>query len=100
MQVQDAWQTIGWREGTNTDLGSRFAAVRVRPASRAYNLTTPRAEEWLLIEWPEGGAEPLKYWLSTLAAEASLAKLVSTATALAYRARLSRTQAGTRARPL
>jgi SRSO17 transposase len=76
---QDAWQTIGWREGTNTELGSRFAAVRVRPASRDYNLTTPRAEEWLLIEWPEGDAEPLKYWLSTLAADASLAKLVSTA---------------------
>lgn len=76
---QDAWRTIGWREGTNTDLGSRFAAVRVRPASRDYNLTTPRAEEGLLIEWPEGAAEPLKYWLSTLAADASLAKLVSTA---------------------
>jgi SRSO17 transposase len=76
---QDAWQTIGWREGTNTDLGSRFAAVRVRPASRDYNLTGPRAEEWLLIEWPEGDTEPLKYWLSTLAADASLGKLVSTA---------------------
>ncbi len=62
---QDAWQTIGWREGTNTDLASRFAAVRVRPASRDYNLTEPRAEEWLLIEWPEGDTEPLKYWLST-----------------------------------
>ncbi|WP_245458839.1 IS701 family transposase [Rhizobium sp. CCGE531] len=76
---QDAWQIIGWREGTNTDLNSRFAAVRVRPASRDYKLTEPRAEEWLLIEWPEGDAEPLKYWLSTLPAAASLAKLVSTA---------------------
>lgn len=37
----EAWQTIGWREGTNTDLSSRFAAVRVRPASRGYNLTAP-----------------------------------------------------------
>lgn len=71
---QDAWQTIGWREGTNTDLTSRFAAVRVRPASRDYNLTEPRA-----VEWPEGDSEPLKYWLSTLAADTSLAKLVSTA---------------------
>ena len=76
---RDAWQTIGWREGTNTDLSSRFAGVRVRPASRDYNLTGPRAEEWLLIEWPEGDTEPLKYWLSTLAADASLGKLVSTA---------------------
>src|SRR3954452_6962771 len=26
-----------------------------------------QAEEWLLIEWPEGKEEPTKYWLSTLA---------------------------------
>ncbi|MGO7565695.1 IS701 family transposase, partial [Rhizobium johnstonii] len=54
----EAWPTIGWREGTNTDLSSRFAAVRVRPASMDYNLTAPRAEEWLRIEWPEGDTEP------------------------------------------
>lgn len=76
---QDAWQTVVWREGTNVDLGSRFAAKRVRPASRDYNLTEPRAEEWLLIEWPEDDTEPLKYWLSTLAADTSLDDLVSTA---------------------
>jgi len=75
----DAWKTIVWREGTNVDLGSRFAAVRVRPASRDYNLTGPRPEEWLLIEWPEGDAEPLKYWLSTLATDTAIGDLVSTA---------------------
>lgn len=36
-------------------------------------------EEWLLIEWPPDDTEPLKYWLSTLAADTSLADLVSTA---------------------
>ena len=76
---EEAWRTVVWREGTNTVLGSRFAAVRVRPASRDYKLTEPRAEEWLLIEWPEGDAEPLKYWLSTLAADISIEELVSTA---------------------
>ena len=76
---EEAWRTVVWREGTNTDLGSRFAVVRVRPASRDYNLTQPRAEEWLLIEWPEGNAEPLKYWLSTFAANTSIEELVSTA---------------------
>lgn len=35
--------------------------MRVSPASRDYPLTEPRAEEWLLIEWPEGDTEPLKY---------------------------------------
>jgi hypothetical protein len=38
---QEAWQTVCWREGTNADLNSRFAAVRLRPASRDYNLTEP-----------------------------------------------------------
>jgi SRSO17 transposase len=75
----EAWRTVCWREGTNADLSSRFAAVRLRPASRDYNLTEPRAEEWLLIEWPEGDAEPLKYWLSTLAADISLDQLVNAA---------------------
>jgi SRSO17 transposase len=75
----DAWQTVLWREGSNLDLASRFAAVRVRPASRDYNLTRPRPEEWLLIEWPEDDAEPLKYWLSTLRADMPLRDLVATA---------------------
>ena len=75
----DAWQTILWREGSNVDLASRFAALRVRPASRDYNLTEPRAEEWLLIEWPGDDAEPLKYWLSNLPADTPLDELVATA---------------------
>ena len=73
-----AWQSVTWRERSNVDLASRFAAVRVRPASRDYNLTEPRAEEWLLIEWPEDNAEPLKYWLSTLPANLALRDLVKT----------------------
>lgn len=39
----DAWKTVRWREGSNVDLTSRFAAVRLRVASRDYNLTQPRA---------------------------------------------------------
>jgi hypothetical protein len=37
----------------------------VRPAHRDTKLTAPRTEEWPLIEWPEGGTEPTKYWFST-----------------------------------
>jgi SRSO17 transposase len=47
-----AWRHVTWREGTNTDLTSRFTAVRVRPAHRDYQRVTPRPEEWCLIEWP------------------------------------------------
>jgi SRSO17 transposase len=34
-----AWKEIGWRLGTEETLRSRFAAVRVRPASRDYKRT-------------------------------------------------------------
>ena len=61
-----AWRRVTWREGSNTTLAGRFAAVRVRPAHRDYNRPTPRPEEWLLVEWPKDEPEPTKYWLSTL----------------------------------
>src|SRR3954469_11242924 len=47
-----AWRTVTWREGTAGPLSSRFAAVRVRPAHDDFRLSEPRAEEWLLAEWP------------------------------------------------
>jgi SRSO17 transposase len=74
-----AFQEITWREGAERKLRSRFAAVRVRPAHRDYEQAEPRAEEWLLIEWPRGEAEPTKYWLSTLSEKTSLKSLVKMA---------------------
>src|SRR3954453_19059865 len=74
-----AWQTVSWREGSRGELAGRFAAVRVRPSHRDYWRAEPHAEEWLLIEWPEGKKEPSKYWLSTLPARTSLGDLVGTA---------------------
>src|SRR6476661_2612760 len=71
-----SWRRVTWREGTNARPTSRFAAVRVRPAHRDYNRTSPRPEEWCLIEWPSNEAEPTKYWLTTLPAEMSLRELV------------------------
>ena len=74
-----AWRTVAWREGTAGPLTSRFAAARVRPAHDDFRLSEPRAEEWLLAEWPEGESEPTKYWLSTLPGTATLEELVATA---------------------
>ena len=74
-----AWRPIKWREGSADWLASRFARLRVRPAHRDYNRTTARAEEWLLIEWPEGQQVPTKYWLSTLPQDMTLARLVELA---------------------
>lgn len=72
------WHEVIWREGTHSSLSSRFAAVRVRPAHRDHWRSSLREEEWLLIEWPQQAAEPIKYWLSTLPADTSLDELVST----------------------
>ena len=72
-----AWRRVTWREGTNTDLASRFAAVRVRPAHRDYQRSTSRPEEWCLIEWPADKPEPTKYFLSTLPRSISRRALVA-----------------------
>src|SRR3954463_7053011 len=74
-----SWQTISWREGSAGALTSRFARVRVRAAHRDEWRTAPRDEEWLLIEWPEGDAEPAKYWLSTLPPDMPFDRLVDLA---------------------
>src|SRR3954452_19864006 len=71
-----AWKTVTWRPGTKHSLRSRFAAVRIRPAHREYWRSEPHPEEWLLIEWPRGEAEPAKYWLSTLPTDTKLGDLV------------------------
>jgi SRSO17 transposase len=74
-----AWQDISWRPGSARTMRSRFAAVRVRPAHRDYRKAEPHAEEWLLMEWPKGEAEPAKYWLSTVPAGTKLKDLVKLA---------------------
>ena len=74
-----AWKNVHWREGTKGDLVSRFATLRVRPSHRDYWRAEPWPQEWLLIEWPEDKGEPLKYWLSTVPAETTVATLVDTA---------------------
>jgi len=72
----EQWHTVTWREGTNTELRSRFARVRVRAAHRDNLRDEVREPEWLLIEWPKGDTEPLKYWLSTLPEDTPLKRMV------------------------
>jgi SRSO17 transposase len=74
-----AWKDVTWREGTERNLRSRFAALRVRPAGGDNQKAEPSAEEWLLMEWPRGEAEPAKYWLSTLPSHTKLKPLVKMA---------------------
>ena len=72
---KQAWRTVTWREGSANRLSSRFARVRLRVG---YHKLIPEnlSPEWLLVEWPEGEAEPTKYWLATLPEDISFEKLV------------------------
>jgi SRSO17 transposase len=72
-----AWRTITWREGSADRLRSRFARVRVRTAPMWG--AAGRAEETLLIEWPQGEPAPTKYWLSNLDQNISFRRLVDIA---------------------
>ena len=74
-----AFREVTWREAGERKLRSRFAAVRVRAAHRDYEKVEPHAEEWLLIEWPRGEAEPTKYWVSTLPPTTKLKALIKMA---------------------
>ena len=74
-----AFQNISWREGTNERLTGRFAAVRVRCAGGNVGKARLLPQQWLLIEWPSGQAEPEKYCLSTLSETSTLNDLVRAA---------------------
>lgn len=73
---QERFRPVVWREGSRGEMRSYFCAERVRPAHQDYLRETPRAEEWLLIEWPEAESAPTKYYFSTLQRQTSLRKLV------------------------
>ena len=70
------WHEVSWRQGSNDTLRSRFARLRLRVAHREHLREEQRQPEWLLIEWPPGHAEPMKYWLSTLGEDTPLQRLV------------------------
>jgi SRSO17 transposase len=76
-----AWRTVTWREGSQGGLSSRFAAVRVRPAHLDTQRSEPWPEEGLLIEWPDGDTEPIKYWFSNRPRRTPLQRLVQVAKA-------------------
>lgn len=69
----DSFRQMRW-EHLNDWQVSGFAALRVIPRS-----SRRQEPEWLLVEWPEGAAEPQRYWLSTLPAESRLENLVEMA---------------------
>ncbi len=75
--------TVTWREGADGQrLVSRFVALRVRLAGVKLRQAARGGElpvRWLLAEWPDGEAEPVKYWLATLSETTPLERLVGLA---------------------
>ncbi len=70
------WREVSWREGSKETLRSRFAALRVRPAYGDDRKGSLQPQQWLLMEWPNGAAEPSGYWLARLPEKVSLKRLV------------------------
>ena len=69
-----------WAPGTEslppkTWSGRGAKWVRLRRAHRYAHLREMRPQEWLLIEWPAGQPEPVKYFLSTAPHDATLEQM-------------------------
>ncbi|WP_405680763.1 transposase [Streptomyces sp. NBC_00868] len=63
-------RTVTWPKGSKAAMSSHFVLLRVRLTGRrpkpAADGTIPLV--WLIAQWPEGEAEPVKYWISNLPA--------------------------------
>jgi SRSO17 transposase len=73
------FRKVTWREGSKGKLHSRFWAARVQTAHDWNHGQAPGEEVWLLVEWPVGENEPVKYYLCDLPQDLSLPRLVATA---------------------
>jgi SRSO17 transposase len=66
---QEDYQMLVYRTRDGRELCSRFAMVRVIAAHPVDRDGREPREEWLIIEWPEGEAQPSDYWISNLPAD-------------------------------
>ena len=82
---QQAGVNLIWRRGSKGLQRSRFLALRIRPAgitsrrqaaAHAGGVGWELPVRWLLVEWPTGKAEPVKYWLSNLPDDTPIVELV------------------------
>jgi SRSO17 transposase len=70
--------SISWREGSRGVMSSQFVFLRVLPAGHRVARDTDGSlpQRWLIAQWPEDQAEPVRYWLSSLSASLDPAELV------------------------
>ncbi len=76
-------RTLSWRKGSKAALSSHFVFLRVRLAGRRPQPTEDGTIPLnrLIAQWPEGEAEPVKYWVSNLPADIPAKDLVRLAKA-------------------
>ncbi|GLW04301.1 DDE transposase [Streptomyces lavendulae subsp. lavendulae] len=76
-------RAVSWRKGSKAAMSSHFVFLRVRLAGRrpkpAGDGTIPLV--WLIAQWPEDEAEPVRYWVSNLPADIPAKDLVRLAKA-------------------
>jgi SRSO17 transposase len=66
----ERFKTMTFRDGPDGKrMRSRFCFLRVRAAHEWEKRSTPRREEWLVVEWPKARTQPTDYWLSNLPAD-------------------------------
>lgn len=69
------WNEYEWTNGQNKPRTGDFLAVRIRHAYRSRSGYPPGDEQWLLIQRDEAG-KPSKFWLSNLAADEDIGRLI------------------------
>lgn len=57
---------LRWRQGTNATLSGRFSFCRVKTTHDDGTSIEDREDQWLVIEWPLGDDEAMKFYLTTL----------------------------------
>jgi SRSO17 transposase len=74
---REAYSVVRWREGSRGKQSSRFIGWWVQTAEGHGRGPgrPPNEPEWLLCEWPDGEAEPTKFWLAALPQNTSLVAL-------------------------
>ena len=74
-----AWRKITWRKPRRRSCRDSPACAFVSRIGTTGSPTAGRVRHRLLIEWPDGEKEPIKYWLSTLPENIALRQLVDIA---------------------
>ena len=73
---RQGFRRVTWREGTKGKMSSRFAVERVVLAQDDLVDPSKREVVWLVMEWPDGEAEPTDFTAATLLATMARRQLV------------------------